>query len=982
MMASAAVPLNRFIGRDREIAALLELLPSTRLLTLTGAGGSGKTRLASEISARLGDSFAERVWLDLAPIQDATRILPHLALALGVADRADQSTLAGVANIIGSERMLVTFDNCEHLVDACAGVAEALLHSCPQLTIVATSREALGVPGEIAWLVPPMREDEAVQLFVERAQSVQPSFALTPQNSASVHEICQRLDGIPLAVELAAARVRVLGPSQIAARLSDAFKLLSGGSRTGLARHRTLRGAIDWSYALLTDREQLLLQRLTVFAGSFSIEAVEEICAGEPIESDELLDALSALVEKSLVVLDVSRNTARYRLLETVRQYGDELLRASGTIETVRARHAQFYLAFVESAEPRLFAGAADTELVAAVREESGNLRAAIAWTAADVARADMAMRFGYALHWYWFAQGQFDEGYRALIVALSSKTPVAPEVRGRALIALGHINLWQSRLDDVGPRMDAAYELLRGTTDRLSLAYALNGVGFARHLAGDSASARKFLDDAFAIVGEFPDHVLGAIIQYWRGLVLLDAQEFEQAGASFAFATALGRRINHKPAMGHPLLMSGRLALAQGAHVQAYTMFAEALSILFAVRDDWGTPQGLEGVASAIAGLGHSRDAARLLGAASAVRRRTGSPWLPAERALLDVVMESLRTALGDGFAGAWSEGEALTRDAALQLALGAMDAYQTPAVAPTTESRPPSNERQVATLGVTSSTVTPPAVTSPVVAAEAVPAPAASAESSSAPLVVRTMGGLSVTVDGERIDAAMWGSARSRELLVFLLCHPHGVTKEQVGAAFWPESSQAQVRNAFHVTLHRLRKALRHAEWIVVQQDRYMLDTGGAVDFDADRIERGMTAALRLVARKNPTAADALDDALTLATGEFMQGEAVGDWHIPWHDRMQRLQLDGLRALASLRVAEGRFADASNAARRILAVDPIDEDAWRTLMLAHARQGERTQALRLYQQLTDLLERELESEPDSATTRLYEKIQAGAAV
>src|SRR5213594_313203 len=391
--------LTSFIGRERETAAVQELLQSTRLLTLTGAGGSGKTRLALEVASRLGaggrypDGIA---WVELAPLANPELVPHHVANALGV--RRDGIRAAGDALLeaLRDWEALLVLDNCEHLVEACARLAEALLRGYPRPRILATSREALGIGGERAWLVPALTlpdagkpvtravaaESEAVRLFVERTQAVRPSLELLDANVAAMVQICRRLDGLPLAIELAAARARVLDPQQIAARLDAVFGLLTSGSRTALPHHRTLRSTIEWSHALLTEQEQILLRRLAVFAGGFTIDAVEAVADGGAISARDVLDLLSGLVDKSLVLLETEALEARYRMLETMRQFARERLEEAGEAAELGRRHAQFFLARAETAEsllPQHAEGGLER-----LAEDIGNLRAAADWFEQD----------------------------------------------------------------------------------------------------------------------------------------------------------------------------------------------------------------------------------------------------------------------------------------------------------------------------------------------------------------------------------------------------------------------------------------------------------------------------------------------------------------------------------------------------------------------------------------------------------------------
>src|SRR5690242_18813438 len=361
--------LTSFIGREREIAALHELVQGTRLVTLTGAGGSGKTRLALEVASRLraAGQYPDGVaWVELAPLSNPELVPHHVADALGV--RRDGIRAAGDALLeaLRDWDALLVLDNCEHLVEACARLAEALLRGCPRLRIMATSREALGLAGERAWLVPALAlpavaagkpvtraaaaESEAIRLFVERTQAVRPSFELRDDNVAPIAHICRRLDGLPLAIELAAARARVLDPQQIAARLDDVFGLLTAGGRTADPRQRTLRGTIEWSHALLTEPERILFRRLAVFAGGFTLDAAEAIAAAAPIAAADVLDLLSGLVDKSLVLLETEAVEARYRMLETMRQFARERLEEAGEAAELGRRHALFFLARAETA--------------------------------------------------------------------------------------------------------------------------------------------------------------------------------------------------------------------------------------------------------------------------------------------------------------------------------------------------------------------------------------------------------------------------------------------------------------------------------------------------------------------------------------------------------------------------------------------------------------------------------------------------------
>ncbi|HET9682662.1 MAG TPA: NB-ARC domain-containing protein, partial [Gemmatimonadaceae bacterium] len=462
--------LTSMVGREREIGTVRELLARTRLLTLTGAGGSGKTRLAVEVVAREAQSgLRQGVWVELATVHDAELVEDAVLSALGVTERS--STLPAVeqlAHAIGNRPLLLVLDNCEHLVDACAALADTLLRDCAALRVLATSRAVLGVSGETAWLVPPLslpepqdgtpEASESVQLFVERARAVKSTFVLTDENRASVVQICRQLDGLPLALELAAARLRALTTKQIADRLDDRFRLLTTGNRAALPRHQTLRAAIDWSHDLLDARERLLLARLSAFGGGFTLEAAEQVCGGEGLPPADVLDLVAELVEKSLVQMREADDTARYRLLETVRQYGAERLAERGETEVMQRRHAEFFFALAMEAEPHL-STTTRPAWVRRLRHELDNLRQALTWSREH--DEEMHVRLVGMLHWFWFSTGQWPEARQWLRSALTLPAGQRP-TRDRAILlfSAGCIASLQARAESAREHLEEAEAL------------------------------------------------------------------------------------------------------------------------------------------------------------------------------------------------------------------------------------------------------------------------------------------------------------------------------------------------------------------------------------------------------------------------------------------------------------------------------------------------------------------------------------------
>jgi non-specific serine/threonine protein kinase len=445
-LASLPIRLTSFVGREREVAEVTELLLGRRLVTLSGPGGIGKTSLALVVATKVRAHFADGAALvELAGLTDGDLVPHEVAAALGVRERLGEPILTTVGRAQAAAQRLLVIDNCEHLVEACARVVESLLQACPRLHILATSREPLRVGPEVIWRVPALSLPEqnhwplavltgsdAVRLFVERAAVVRPGFALTADNAAAVAEICRRLDGIPLAIELAAARARVLAVEQIAARLDDRFRLLTGGSRTALRRQQTLQATLDWSYQLLSDEERTLLRRLAVFAGGFTVEAAEALGAGGSIRAFDVLDRLGALVDKSLVVAEDAGAHARYRLLETIRQYAADRLLEADEVGSVRDRHRDWYFALAVRAEPEL-SGSGMEEWLERLEAEHDNLRAALAWSLESDPK--LGLQLAASLGGFWMARGHHVEGRRWLEAFLTraSVTDEQDDRRARA---------------------------------------------------------------------------------------------------------------------------------------------------------------------------------------------------------------------------------------------------------------------------------------------------------------------------------------------------------------------------------------------------------------------------------------------------------------------------------------------------------------------------------------------------------------------
>ncbi len=941
MATDLPVHLTRFIGRETEIAAVAALLGRERLVTLTGPGGTGKTRLAGEVSVRAQSAFAAVRWVDLAPIGDGKLLARQVCLSLELAERAGVPFMRLAIEAIGDGRMLLVLDNCEHVVDAAATYAEALLRACPGLTILATSREALGIASEAAWLVPPLTTAEAEQLFVERARAVSPGFEVSERGADAVAEICRRLDGIPLAIELAAARARVLSPEQITARLDDAFRLLNSGSRTAVPRHRTLRATMEWSLALLGPSERTLLRRLSVFAGGFDLEAAEAVCSGGPIDAEDVLDGIATLVDKSWVVMEPDDGTARYTLLETVRQYARELLVEAGEAETLERAHGMHFLAFLERVEPQFVGGATDQALVARVRHARADIRAAAAWMLHETSDPSLALRLLGALFWPWYAFGSFRDLRIFAERALPRAAGVAAQVRGRALLSSGLTGLAQGEYERAAGQLDEAVSLLQASGDMASLRVATAKLGAAHLLKGDLDAAAATLDEAMRLTRDVPEHDMsGVFAHFWRAWASYLQGDFATARDLMARNLEVGVRHGLSATEGHSRAVLARVHVALGDVERACAEAAQSLEVERTIRDGWGIALAMDAIALIAARRGRLADATRLIAGTEALRERFAMaiPGVaPEER---DALLAELRGSLDGAFDAAWTEGRALGTEqlVAHGFAETARD---------TTEHR--------------------------VVAVMPADVPAV------AGMRVLALGPLQVFTRGELVDARRWGSVRPRELLVYLLLHPEGRTKEQVGLAFWPDASPAQLRNSFHVTLHRLRRALGDLRAVVVEGERYRVDPAVVAEFDVTTFEHELRMALQALQRQSEGAVRELEQVMARYRGDFLDGEPVGDWHLEVRDRLQRAFVDGMLALGGAHARDGRHAKAAEAYRRVLARDELHEEALRALLRAHAELGERAQALRVFQRFSDRIRTELGSAPSAETERLAASLRGG---
>jgi len=1015
--------LTPLVGRDRDLAEVTSLLRVGRLVSLVGAGGSGKTRLAAAVASSLQAHFAGHVtWVELAPLSDPALVPLHVAGLLGVHEESGRPASDLVAEAIGARPALLVLDNCEHLVDACAALADVLLRGCPALRILTTSRQALGVGGEKVWVVPPLalpapdgeataEACSAIQLFVQRASDAVASFALTESNRSAVVRICRRLDGLPLAIELAAARVKVLPPEQLAGRLDDVFAVLTSGARTPLPRHRTLRALIDWSYGLLSGDERRLLERLAIFAGGFTLQSAEGVVAFGRLARSDVLDVLAGLVDKSLVTMQERGGEARYALLETVRQYADERLRGRGADErgaearevdgdraleedvaTLSRRHALHYLELATEAAGQLHR-AAQLDWLARLDAEHDNFRAALRWTL-TAGELELATRLCLALRDFWRMRGHLIEGLRWMEEVLgSSEIERVPDVlRARTLVGAGLLARRLGSHDLFRARAVEGEALARSVGDAPTLADALTHRGVQLRDLGEVTAAGECLDEAVGLWRETGDGWGLTLALCGRSSIAYEEGNLPLARALRLEAVEVSRRSGDREGEAIALVGLGELARLEGDVDGARAYYARSMEFFREMGDSWHVAALFHNQGWLAAEAGEHDEARRLFAAAlglfNSERALVLAPCLIGLARLLVAAGEPEFAAMAFGSAtaslerarmrpaGADAPAFARTR-AAIEAVLGA-EAFARAAASGATSTPSQHVARALDLLERRGA--------GRALDADEAPARerAATREAESAPpaaLRVTTLGPVEVAVDGVALDPDSFGSRKARELLFLLLCRPDGCTREQVGLAFWPDASPADVKNRFHVTLHRLRKALGHPEWIRTVEDRYSIKPEVRVEFDAARFEREVVAALRAMRAPGAAAPERLGATLALYRGDFLEQEGAGDWHLEIRDRLRRLCVDGHLAQGDLLMHAERFAEAAAAYRALLARDPLHEPAYRRLMECCARIGQRTEALRQYDRLALLLRDELDAAPDAETTALYERLQQGAA-
>jgi predicted ATPase len=718
-------PRTSFIGRTHEIEQVKRSLTGSALVTLMGAGGVGKTRLAIEVATSVARDFRHGAWLvDLAPLTDPQHLPDAVATALSVRATPRRSAIERLVEWLRLKTILVVVDNCEHLRSPVAALVETLLRDCPSLRILATSRDRLGLTGEVLHLIPPLAVPapgaalsfneimafEAVRLFVERAADVHWGGAVSERDLGPIVEICRRLDGIPLAIELAAARVLAMTVDEIAARLDDRFQLLIGSNRTVLSRHQTLRGVLDWSHQLLSDPERVLFRRLSVFAGGSTLDAAERVGGGAGIAAAEVISLLTQLVDHSLVVFEGAEGRGRYRLLETTSQYARERLIEAGEVDVMRDRHLAYLIRLAEESESGL-RGPRQGEWLGRLDAETDNIRTALEWALSCPERVDAGAHLGSAMCLYWFMRDRMTEHQHWFEAALASRAKITPGVRAKALLGLGMI-AW--RLDDYERGLAVLEESLKLSRELGAGELSAHALHFRAHIEeaqGQLDQAVRTHEETLATFRKIGGFDLAKAL-HCLATTLRKRGDVARAKPLLEETVTLGKAVGGAWGLSYPLLGLGLIAVAEGDRARARALFEQSLVVAheggdrsgaayaqlhlgnmarhdgdyataasfyrasLATWNDGGDRRNsatyLEALSQLALAQGCAERAAQLLGAVDQLLKTTGGAFAPADGAAHERCLTAARDRLGrEAFETAWRRGQTMTVAQAIDYAM-----------------------------------------------------------------------------------------------------------------------------------------------------------------------------------------------------------------------------------------------------------------------------------------------------------------------
>jgi predicted ATPase/DNA-binding SARP family transcriptional activator len=686
------VPLTSFIGREREIDEVLNLLGEKRLLTLTGSGGVGKTRLAIEAADKVVSKYKNGVWwVDLVSLNDPSLVPQAVAKVMNVHEISDQPLTETLIEYFQSKQALIVLNNCEHLVSACAQLTDQLLRACAELKILTTSRETLDILGETIWQVPSLtlpsaknvleleslNTFESIRLFVDRAQAVKPAFELIEQNADSVVQICHRLSGMPLAIELAAARIKIMSPDEIALRLDDCFDLLTSGSRTALPRHQTLRATIDWSYDLLSEVEKTLFRRLSVFVGGFTLEAAEAVAAGGDVSKHRVVDLLGQLVNKSLVTVEASSgdpdDETRYGMLETIREYVYEKLETEGELETVQERYLAYFIAYAEEAE-RNAVGDKNVLWFRRLNKEIDNVRAAVDWSI-ETERASEALRLVGALIFFRFQAGSPSGWQERLdkVLLMPGGQGKTPE-RAKALYGIGMLYWSDVNPVDKTSELQEALAIGKHLGDKFIIANALCNLGLFASFRNNLEQARSYLEQGLEIFSEL-DSTHKRDLSWpliYMGEVAFRQGHFNEAQKFFQESKNILREVGDKVSLALAVRRLGQLALHEGDFKTATAACAESLDLNMKAEDHRGVLACLSAFAGIALERGQAKAAAQLFGAVQTLLSTMNFRLLQIDHIESERNLAALRKQPDQpSLEKAWAKGAAMTKEQAIEFAL-----------------------------------------------------------------------------------------------------------------------------------------------------------------------------------------------------------------------------------------------------------------------------------------------------------------------
>jgi predicted ATPase/DNA-binding SARP family transcriptional activator len=965
------------IGRETEFQTIITLLQQTRLLTLTGPGGCGKTCLALHIAAERRADYSDGIWfIELAQISDPALVPQAVADVFGLSEVPMHTLVQNLQNYLSDRKILLILDNCEHVIEACAHLAGLLLLTCPDLQILATSREVLRVSHEVSWIVPalalPQNDDvpyeeiqrySAIQLFIRQAQTVSPGFVPNIREARLITRVCRFLDGMPLAIELAAARLKMVTVEQLIEMLERDLTILAGGQRFAMPHQQALDATIAWSYALLQPTEQALFRYLSAFTGSFDLEIVSALW-GQPLSAS--LDVLTRLVDKSMVVAELGSPEICYHLLETLRQYGQEQLRLAGEEAVVYGRYAQRCLMLLDKVNQRL-AGFDKIAWLQRMMIEHTHIRTLLSWFITQQ-RGEEALELCINLVAFWMDCGSLGEGYRWLETCMDASHPPAPlqawgwisrgllalhrgdyqhslsdydrampiseqvhdqNITAAAVLGRGVVYEKLGRFVDARADLEQGIQLFRSLQDWQHAGQALHCLATVEHRCGNFATAMSLYREAIEQLRATPTSSGLATTLHDLGTLEFNLGNYAGARTIVEESLAIARTCANSFAITAALAMLGEIAIHQGDLTKATHFYREGLMEISADGSKAIIREILNGLAT-IAALRHQIPrAARLWGATAAISADIGYQISPVEEASNELQRQLIQEHEHEpAFKDAWQAGK--NAKLADMLTFAQIDSSNDSAR---------SIEMQQRVI----------------------------------PLKIQALGQAEVWIGDHVLEK--WTYSKAKELLFYLATFTTG-SKEQIGLALWPDASEEQIRTNFRVILHHLRRSLGYADWIVYAHHEYRFQHTLPHWYDVASFQEKIRESQRILRAEPEHARSLLEEAIQIYQGDFLSTMSPGEWIVQQQNMLRSAQENALLLLGQLYTNLGQYLKGQETLQRLIARDPYHEAAHRELIRGYILQGEHTQAMRLYRDLQERLQRELGITPGPKITALLRQI------